>query len=96
MKKLFLAAIATFGLSICASAQYTKDGRPDMRYKSNRETYGGYYNGGYSTPRSSYPSTAPSYTNPYTGGTSSYPSFPTKKDGTPDRRYKENRYPYNY
>jgi len=59
MKKtlFFLAISALFTLSV--NAQTKKDGTPDMRYNSNKQTYGN----SYSTPSYSAPKTERSYSN---------------------------------
>jgi hypothetical protein len=55
----------------------------------------------YSTPSYSTPSySTPSYSTPSYSTPSTYPTYPNKKDGTPDMRYKENKQlygnPYRY
>jgi hypothetical protein len=63
MKKtiIILTSITFFTLGV--NAQTKKDGTPDMRYKSNKETYGNSYSTpSYSTPRSS----TPTYSEPRT------------------------------
>jgi hypothetical protein len=39
MKKIFFAIVLTALFSLGITAQTKKDGTPDMRYKSNKETY---------------------------------------------------------
>ena len=59
MKKLiFTIAIGIFCIS-SLSAQTKKDGTPDMRYNSNKQTYGN----SYSTPSYSAPKTERNYSN---------------------------------
>ncbi len=99
MKKVLLVFVVMIGFVFTVNAQfhYNKDGTPDMRYKENKQIYGNPYSTpSYSTPRYSTPSySTPSYSTPY-----SYPTYPNKKDGTPDMRYKENKQlygkPYRY
>lgn len=97
MKKLIILSIALFGLIVTVNAQWNSNGTPDMRYKQNKEMYGN----SYSTPSiNSYNNNSnlnsgfkqETYTNPYTNSQSNYPSYPTKSNGTPDMRYKENRH----
>ena len=50
----------------------------------------------YSQPTYSQPTySQPTYSQPTYSTPSNYPSYPNKKDGTPDRRYKENKPYYN-
>ena len=58
MKKLFLIGAVAVLFTINVNAQTKKDGTPDMRYNSNKQTYGN----SYSTPKS----TTPSYSAPKT------------------------------
>jgi hypothetical protein len=66
-KTIFLFALMTI-LIVSASAQYKKNGTPDMRYNANKQAYGN----SYSTP------TSTSNTNPSVRNQSGY----TKDDGT--------------
>jgi hypothetical protein len=110
MKQLVIVLIAMFGFAFSVNAQthYKKDGTPDMRYKENKQMYGNSYSQpSYSQPTYSQP-TQPTYKQPtysqptyqqnYSQPTystpSTYPTYPTKKDGTPDMRYKENKQLY--
>jgi hypothetical protein len=68
MKKLiFTIAIGIFCIS-SLSAQTKKDGTPDMRYNSNKQTYGNSYSTpSYSTPKSTNSNySTPSYSEPKT------------------------------
>jgi hypothetical protein len=106
MKNLIIALIVMFGFTISVNAQthYKKDGTPDMRYKENKETFGNSYSQpSYSQPTYSQPTysqpqptySQPTYSQPTYSAPSNYPSYPNKKDGTPDMRYKENKPDYN-
>jgi len=66
-KTIFLFSLLTVFI-VSASAQYKKNGTPDMRYNSNKQVYGN----SYSTP------TTTSNTNPSVRNQSGY----TKDDGT--------------
>jgi hypothetical protein len=59
MKKSFLILAIMALLSLGANAQTKKDGTPDMRYNSNKQTYGN----SYSTPSYSAPKTERNYSN---------------------------------
>lgn len=43
MKQLFFTILAGLLFALPVSAQFKKDGTPDMRYKANRQTYGSTY-----------------------------------------------------
>lgn len=110
MKQLVIVLIAMFGFTISVNAQfhYKQDGTPDMRYKENKQMYGNSYSQPsynysqptytqptYSQPTYSQPTySQPSYSQPSYSSPSTYPTYPTKKDGTPDMRYKENKQLY--
>jgi hypothetical protein len=71
MKKTLLISTFVFLCIFALRAQNKKDGTPDMRYKANKEAYGGGYSNpsysspSYSTPSQSYPSySSPSYSTP--------------------------------
>lgn len=96
MKNLVIVLIAMLGFAFSAKAQhYNKDGSPDMRYKENKQTYGNSYSQpSYSQPSNNYSQPTykePTYSKPSYSSPSSYPTYPTKQDGTPDMRYKENK-----
>ena len=77
MKKTSLIIFSLLLVSLGAIAQFKKDGTPDMRYKSNKEIYGG----SYSTPSYSSPSySSPSYSTP----SYSSPSYSSPSYSTPD------------
>lgn len=57
-KAIFILTIMTL-FTLGVNAQTKKDGTPDMRYKSNKETYGN----SYSTPKSTTPKTERNYDN---------------------------------
>ena len=97
MKKtlFFLAISALFTLSV--NAQTKKDGTPDMRYNSNKQTYGN----SYSTPSYSAPKTERNYSN---GGQYNVQSGYQKSNGsyvaphiktTPDNKTYNNYKPKN-
>lgn len=74
--------LLVIAVSFSAQAQYRKDGRPDMRYKSNRQQY----NYSTSTTRKSTTySSSSSFSSP------TIPSYPKKSNGGSDMRYKSNR-----
>ncbi|XP_078656981.1 uncharacterized protein LOC144903059 isoform X1 [Branchiostoma floridae x Branchiostoma belcheri] len=67
-----------------------KDGTPDMRYAANKVAYG---SSGTSYSRSSYSSGGGgSYSRSSYSSGGGYAAGPLKRDGTPDMRYKANRY----
>ena len=85
MKKIIsILAIALF--TINATAQTKKDGTPDMRYKANKEVYGGSSNSSSSSSRSTY--STPSYSQPKqdrnyeNGGSVRMQNGYTKSNGT--------------
>ena len=50
MKKTIFLSVLFWGMTFVLSAQYKKDGTPDMRYSSNRSLYGNSYSSsGYGT-----------------------------------------------
>ena len=63
-KAFFILAVATL-LTVNLNAQTKKDGTPDMRYRSNKQTYGNPYSkSSYSTPKTStanYSTPVPTY-----------------------------------
>jgi len=75
MKRTFLTLTVLTLLSISVSAQTKKDGTPDMRYKTNKQTYGN----SYSTPSYSAPKTERNYSN---GGQYKVQSGYQKSNGT--------------
>ena len=89
---LVLAFCASFILT--ANAQYKKDGTPDMRYNSNKSTYGSTY----STPTQTY-NTDSRYQSGYTrdNGTYVQPTYKTNSNGTNLDNYSTqgNSNPYN-
>ena len=84
--KAILIFTLIFGSFFC-NAQTRKDGRPDMRYKVNKQLYGNTYsspsysNSSYSYPSSSY--STPTYSTP----TYSTPSYNTPTYTKPRRNY---------
>ena len=85
MKKRKLVSIALIFFAVLASAQYKKDGTPDMRYKSNRDTYGS----SYSTPSSSYGSSSDRSVNGYVKDNGTYvePYTKTRSNNTNTDNY---------
>ena len=78
MKKILLS-IAFACISTLVSAQLKKDGTPDMRYSTNRSTYGS----SYSTPTYSQPTTGTAYQNSYErNGTVVEGSYHTRPNNT--------------
>jgi len=73
-KSLFILAIMAL-LTLGANAQTKKDGTPDMRYNSNKQTYGN----SYSTPSYSTPKTERNYSN---GGQYKVQNGYQKNDGS--------------
>lgn len=78
-------------LSISSNAQShtKKDGTPDMRYRENKDLYGS-TSPSY-TPSKSQPNNTNYSPSNYDPPKSTFPTYPTKQDGTPDMRYKENK-----
>jgi hypothetical protein len=63
MKNLILTFAAIILFAIGVNAQTKKDGTPDMRYKANKDMYGGYSSPSYSTPSYSQPKQERNYDN---------------------------------
>lgn len=76
MKKLRLMFALLFLGTAIANAQLKKDGTPDMRYKANKQNYGG---STYSAPTSNYnTSTSTRYQSGYTKSDGTYVQSHTK------------------
>jgi hypothetical protein len=92
MKALSFFLCSLFLLSLSLHAQYKKDGTPDMRYSSNRNTYGNYGSS------SSYPTNSDvRYQSGYTrGNTYVDPHYKTQSNNTNWDNYstKGNQNPY--
>lgn len=94
MKKLIFLLAATMVFQIAANAQLKKDGTPDMRYNSNKQTYGTY-----SSPSSNYGTNSSSrYQNGYSKDNGTYVEshYKTNVNTTNWDNYstKENTNPY--
>lgn len=96
MKKFLVTIVAITGFAMIGKTQVhvNQNGTPDMRYKENKQVYG---TPSYSTPSNNTPNyNSPSYNNPTYNkpANSNYQTYPTKQNGTPDMRYKENKQLY--
>ncbi|SKC14050.1 hypothetical protein SAMN05660293_04715 [Dyadobacter psychrophilus] len=80
MNKIILLLALISGISINASAQYKKDGTPDMRYKSNQSSVGSYNLPSYS----STPSSEVRYQSGYLNSSGTYvePHYKTNSNRT--------------
>jgi len=94
MTKIILSLVFFTSFIFASNAQYKKDGTPDMRYNSNKSTYGS----SYSTPNQTY-STESRYQSGYlrSNGTYVQPTYKTNPNGTNLDNYstKGNYNPYN-
>ncbi len=94
MKKLIFTLAFVTLVSFISSAQYKKDGTPDMRYNSNKTSYGS----SYSAPNSATNSDS-RYQSGYTKSNGTYvaPTYKTNPNSTNIDNYstKGNSNPYN-
>ena len=88
MKKNFILMWLCMMIVTCATAQYKKDGTPDMRYKANKQAYGNIY----SSPGYNNVSTSTRYQNGYikNNGTYVQPHMKTNSNSTNHDNYSTN------